>query len=1011
MKLSSPNPKTLKAVCTLKRRYWLFRLDVLPWIFLYIALVISLLLQLASVLYVSIASAFVVGVHILFILFEQWSTRFRTLVGFRQSTPDIASHIAVICQPYCGQSAIVPLLHTPSLKFVFQCSTYTFDYDKKQFIPLSYPDDLSSTELHSTQGLTTEQADDLVLQYGENQYVIPLPSFFSLFKQHAVAPFFVFQVFCVLLWCLDDYFFYSLFTLIMLVFFEAQMVAGRLKSMKELSNLIEDPRPVYVYRNKKWLQMLSSKILPHDVISLSPSVSHRRIPCDCVILSGNCIVDESFLTGESTPQQKESITSDLATVNVIHSGSNLIAVGNQSSDNVHKPPDGGIVCFVLKTGFGTNHGKLLQTMLFQTEKISVNNKESGLFLVILLFFATLAAGIVFSSGFKQIQEISDEDLKNSKIFKLIVNCLLILTAVVPPELPMELSLAVTSSLNILKKIGIFCTEPFRIPLAGKVDTCLFDKTGTITEDCHFVRGICMAESRDFLLNSVDNSSLFSKITIAGANGLGYSNGKLIGDSLEIAGLKSTGFSLTQNDVIVAPGKLSNLLELKILKKFHFRSNLQRMSTICRYFDPTSGQKSASLLYLVKGSPEKLRDMFASVPEAYDENLKYFQTNGDRVLALGYKQTDLKISELNSVRRQDTETNLIFAGFLIFNCPVRQGSDAVIAQLINSKNRCVILTGDAVLTAVHVAQSIKMIGHRPSTRNLFTKGRNQMKLKCTCGRKFEKSFPLVLVQNDDVMNDFYWTRVNQSYGARVFDLFEPCVGCFELCLDGNGLSHLHSTNLNFLKSIINYVAVFGRVDPNQKAQITSMLIDQGNFVSMIGDGSNDVGALRKSHVGVALVEGKEKIKKLQNSFSSGRTVVSEGKAVVSDNSIQSKSKKVKKSQKNSKYSYSLKQFQQDLAEDQLELVKPGDASLASPFSSCLRGISGLPHVLTMGRASVVSILQVYKILAINCLLTGYSLSVLYLKGVEFSDNQMLISGILTAFVSSQSPKVNQNQEET
>ena len=42
-------------------------------------------------------------------------------------------------------------------------------------------------------------------------------------------------------------------------------------------------------------------------------------------------------------------------------------------------------------------------------------------------------------------------------------------------------------------LAIFCTEPFRIPSAGRVDVCCFDKTGTITAENLVVEGVAGVE--------------------------------------------------------------------------------------------------------------------------------------------------------------------------------------------------------------------------------------------------------------------------------------------------------------------------------------------------------------------------------------------------------------------------------------------------------------------------------------------------------------------------------------
>jgi manganese-transporting P-type ATPase len=79
------------------------------------------------------------------------------------------------------------------------------------FTRLSYPCDASpplsdfqaSTGLRSATDILIAQTD-----YGKNVFAIPVPTFRELFAEHAVAPFFVFQLFCVGLWCLDEYWYY-----------------------------------------------------------------------------------------------------------------------------------------------------------------------------------------------------------------------------------------------------------------------------------------------------------------------------------------------------------------------------------------------------------------------------------------------------------------------------------------------------------------------------------------------------------------------------------------------------------------------------------------------------------------------------------------------------------------------------------------------------------------------------------------------------------------------------------
>ena len=184
----------------------------------------------------------------------------------------------------------------------------------------------------------------------------------------------------------------------------------------------------------------------------------------------------------------------------------------------------------------------MRMMEFSSKQVTGDTYETLVLLFILLVFALIASGNVFVIGLR--------DGKRSR-YELVLRCVLILTSVVPPELPMQTAMAVNTALIALMRASVFCTEPFRVPISGKVDTCLFDKTGTLTSDKLVATGVVtpiVAGGKEGDPDSGKNTTGYSKLTpcpeasksaslvIAGCHSLVQIDGKTFGDPLEQAAL-------------------------------------------------------------------------------------------------------------------------------------------------------------------------------------------------------------------------------------------------------------------------------------------------------------------------------------------------------------------------------------------------------------------------------------------------------------------------------------------
>ncbi len=100
-------------------------------------------------------------------------------------------------------------------------------------------------------------------------------------------------------------------------------------------------------------------------------------------------------------------------------------------------------------------------------------------------------------------------------------------------------------------------------------------------------------------------------------------------------------------------------------------------------------------------------------------------------------------------------------------------------------------------------------------------------------------------------------------------------------------YLPANDPHALRDIVSKYTVFGRVKPEQKQSIIKAFQSNGNCVGMVGDGVNDVLALKDADCGIAMAAGSDAAKEvshivlLDSNFASMKNIVSEGITIISN----------------------------------------------------------------------------------------------------------------------------------
>ena len=426
-----------------------------------------------------------------------------------------------------------------------------------------------------------------------------------------------------------------------------------------------------VLRNGKKEEVMAKDLVPGDIIYLEAG---NIIPADVRFIKEHEIeVDESALTGESIPVDKDSS----------YVGVNDVPLGERKNQGYSSTiiTNGTAVALVIGTGMNTEIGtiaKLLDTDNTETplkEKLNHIGK-------VLSIIGILVSIFIFILGLYHGQNLID----------ILMISISLAISVIPEGLPATVTVVMALGVERMAKKKALVKQLPAVETLGSATVICSDKTGTLTEN---KMTVVEYETADSLLSGKEKN--IDKLVMCGVlcNNASLIQNKVQGDPTEGALLLFAEKNNYSVDELIRNNPKQ--------EEKPFDSDRKLMTVICK-------DENKKLTSYTKGAVEEL---LKNCSYALIGNRKKKLTEDDKKVILS-KCEDMANNALRSLgyaykttklSKDEVEKDMIFLGITGMIDPPRKEVLSSIKSCHEAGIRVIMITGDHKATAVAIAKEL------------------------------------------------------------------------------------------------------------------------------------------------------------------------------------------------------------------------------------------------------------------------------------------------------------------